>query len=53
MKAIKCVSPSKAEIQDVAVPQVTEDHILVKVKYAALNPTDWYKLSSLYAHLLP
>lgn len=42
MKAIKAVVPGKAEVQDVSVPEVRDDWILVKVKYVALNPTDWY-----------
>lgn len=42
MKAIKVVELGKAEVQDVAVPQVKDDWILVKTKYVALNPTDWW-----------
>lgn len=41
MRAIKCVEPGKVEIQNVSVPEVTDDYILVKVSYVALNPTDW------------
>lgn len=41
MKAIKVVEAGKAEIQDVNVPELKSEHLLVKVKYAALNPTDW------------
>ncbi|KAK5652175.1 hypothetical protein OQA88_10818 [Cercophora sp. LCS_1] len=41
MKAIKITGPGKAEIQEVAVPALRDDYILVKVKAVALNPTDW------------
>lgn len=42
MKAIKIVSAGKAEIQDVAQPELLEDRVLVKVNAVALNPTDWW-----------
>lgn len=42
MKAIKVVEAGKAEIQDVPLPKMRDDYILVKVKSVALNPTDWY-----------
>lgn len=42
MKAVKTTTPGNAEVQDVPVPKVKDDFILVKVKYVALNPTDWY-----------
>lgn len=42
MKAIKVVEPGKAEVQDVPLPRLRDDYILVKVKAVALNPTDWY-----------
>ncbi|THZ15904.1 GroES-like protein [Aureobasidium pullulans] len=41
MKAIKVVEAKKAEIQDVAVPKLRDDYVLVKVDAVALNPTDW------------
>lgn len=41
MKVIKNTESGKAEVQDGPVPQVRDDWILVKVKYVALNPTDW------------
>ena len=41
MKAIKVVEPGKAEIQDVPLPRMRDDYILVKTKCVALNPTDW------------
>lgn len=41
MKAIKVVSQGKAEIQDVAVPELRPSTVLVKVHCVALNPIDW------------
>lgn len=41
MKAIKVVEAKKAEIQDVPVPKIRDDYVLVKVEAVALNPTDW------------
>lgn len=41
MQAIKIVEPGKAEIQNVPVPDLRDNYILVKVKSVALNPTDW------------
>lgn len=41
MKAVKIVSAGKAEVQDVAQPELRDDRILVKVHAVALNPTDW------------
>lgn len=42
MKAIKITKTHTAEIQEVPVPQLREDYVLVKVRAVALNPTDWY-----------
>ena len=42
MRAIKIVSGRKAEIQEVPLPKLRDDYVLVKVKCIALNPTDWY-----------
>lgn len=41
MKAIKVVETGNAEIQNVALPQLRDDYVLVKVHAVALNPTDW------------
>lgn len=41
MKAIKVVEKGKAEVQDVPIPKLRDDYVLVKVKAVALNPTDW------------
>lgn len=41
MKAIKIVGIGKAEVQDVPLPRMRDDYILVKVHAVALNPTDW------------
>ena len=38
MKAIKVVEPGKPEIQEVPLPKMRDDCILVKVKAVALNP---------------
>jgi NADPH:quinone reductase-like Zn-dependent oxidoreductase len=40
MKAIKVVEPGKPEIQEVPLPKMRDDYILVKVKAVALNPYD-------------
>ena len=42
MKALKVVSTGKAEIQEVPLPKLRDDYVLVKVHNIALNPTDWY-----------
>lgn len=42
MKAIKVVDVGNAQIQDVPLPQLRDDYVLVKVHAVALNPTDWY-----------
>lgn len=47
MKAIKTIDDHKAEIQEVAVPRLREDYVLVKVKTVALNPTDWKHIDSI------
>jgi NADPH:quinone reductase-like Zn-dependent oxidoreductase len=44
MKALKVVGPGKAEIQEVPVPKLRDDYVLVKVHDVALNPTDWHAL---------
>lgn len=43
MKALKVVSTGKAEIQEVPLPKLRDDYVLVKVHNVALNPTDWYR----------
>ena len=40
-KAIVCIEKGKAAIQDVPVPKLRDEYILVKVKAVAINPTDW------------
>lgn len=40
-KAIVIQKAGLAEIQDVSVPKLRDDYILVKTKAVALNPTDW------------
>lgn len=41
MKALKCTAVDKVEIQEVPLPRLRDDYILVKVNAVALNPTDW------------
>ena len=41
MKAIKIDGMGKAKVQDVPLPKMRDDYILVKVHTVALNPTDW------------
>lgn len=41
MKAIIVTGEREAGIRDVAVPEIPEGALLVKVKALALNPTDW------------
>lgn len=47
MKAIKVVKLGHAEVQEVAIPTIYPDYILVKVEAVALNPADWKSLDSL------
>ena len=41
--AFHCVG--KAEIQEVPLPKLRDDYVLVKVNCVALNPTDWYRIT--------
>ncbi|KAK3670644.1 hypothetical protein LTR78_009479 [Recurvomyces mirabilis] len=47
MKAIKVVSAGKAEIQEVPLPKLRDEYVLVKTTAVALNPTDWKHLDYL------
>jgi len=38
MKAIKVVEPGKPEVQEVPLPRMRDDYIMVKTKCVALNP---------------
>lgn len=40
-KAIVFVDKGKAEVQEVPIPKLRDDYILVKVNTVGLNPTDW------------
>lgn len=40
-KAIVFVEKGKATIQDVPIPKLRDDYILIKVTAVGLNPTDW------------
>ncbi|PVH99799.1 putative zinc-binding oxidoreductase ToxD [Periconia macrospinosa] len=47
MKAIKVIELGKAEVQEVQVPKLRSDYVLVKVEAVALNPSDWKALDFL------
>jgi NADPH:quinone reductase-like Zn-dependent oxidoreductase len=47
MKAIKVLKLGHAEVQEVAIPRIYPDYILVRVEAVALNPADWKSLDSL------
>lgn len=40
-KAVVFVEKGKATIQEVPVPKLRDDYVLVKVNAVGLNPTDW------------
>ena len=44
MKAIKVIKPGHAEVQEVPIPKLRPDYVLVKVEAVALNPSDWKSL---------
>ena len=39
--AVVVTKPGEAAVEEVSVPRLRDDYILVKVKAVALNPTDW------------
>ncbi|KAJ4245295.1 hypothetical protein NW762_014165 [Fusarium torreyae] len=41
MKAIRMQRPKEAAIENVPLPQLRDDYILVKTKAVAINPADW------------
>lgn len=43
MKALVVQAPKVAAVQEVPVPGIADDEILVKVVAAAQNPTDWQR----------
>ncbi|KAI1431587.1 GroES-like protein [Xylaria sp. CBS 124048] len=45
-KALVITGKGKAEIQTVPVPKVRDGYLLVKVRAAAINPTDWKTIDS-------
>jgi NADPH:quinone reductase-like Zn-dependent oxidoreductase len=47
MKAIKVVKLGHAQVQEVVIPRICPDYVLVKVEAVALNPADWKSLNSL------
>ena len=40
-KAIVYSKPGEAGIQEVPLPKLRDDHVLVKVNAVGINPTDW------------
>ena len=38
-------SPDVLELRDVEQPEVTDDGVLVRVRAASVNPTDWYGMT--------
>ena len=45
-KAIVFVEKGKAEIQEVSIPKLRDDYVLVKVNAIGVNPTDWKHIDS-------
>ena len=39
--AIVVTKPGEVAVEEVQIPKLRDDYILVKVKAVALNPTDW------------
>ena len=50
MKALVVQGPKVAIVQEVLVPVITDDEILVKVVAAAQNPTDWQRTFIMITH---
>ncbi|KAH7323240.1 chaperonin 10-like protein [Stachybotrys elegans] len=48
-QAIVFVEKGKAEVQEVRIPKLREDYILVKVNAIGLNPTDWKHIDNAIA----
>ncbi|KAK9772518.1 putative zinc-binding oxidoreductase ToxD [Seiridium cardinale] len=44
MKAVKVLAPGSAGVQDVNVPKLRPDYVLIRLEAVALNPADWYTL---------
>jgi NADPH:quinone reductase-like Zn-dependent oxidoreductase len=40
-QAVVVIKPGEAAVEEVPVPKLRDDYILVKIKAVALNPTDW------------
>lgn len=44
MRALITLGPKLSAVQEVPVPSISDDEILVKVVAAAQNPTDWQRM---------
>lgn len=49
MKAIRITKLGEATVDNVPIPQLRDDYILVKTKAVALNPGDWKLIDYLAA----
>ena len=47
MKALKIISKGQAAVQEVPIPKLRPDYLLVKTRFVALNPTDWKHIDKL------
>ena len=45
MRKIVMTGPGKSEVVDVPMPQMTDDNVLVKVKYTGMCHSEWYPWS--------
>jgi NADPH:quinone reductase-like Zn-dependent oxidoreductase len=39
--AVVVQKPGEVQVQEISIPKLRDDYILVKTKAVALNPTDW------------
>jgi NADPH:quinone reductase-like Zn-dependent oxidoreductase len=49
-KAIVYQAKGQAAVQDVPLPRLRDDYVLVKVKAVGLNPTDWKHIDNAQLH---
>ena len=50
MKAFVTQADKTAKVEEIPVPEIDDDEVLVKVTALAQNPTDWKRMSQI--HLL-